>query len=404
MNKSEELVFRLCSKSFLSLWSYPNPKGKKGKELCDILIVCDPDVVIFSVKEANITDSGDANVDWARWDKRAIDEAFKQIYGAERWINTATHVITKEGKDGLPFPDSTVRRIHRVAVALGGQGKTYLRYGDFGKGFVHVFDEISLDIILKELDTITDFVQYLNEKESLLRSGVKVKFMTGEEDMLTWYLCKDHHLSMENTDVVCLDSTLWKEFRETGKYRIKREADKPSYTWDNLIEILCKDFNNNRLLFHNKLTDIEIILRAMARETRLNRRALSKSFLDFKEVATKQNISSRIVSSSSGILYVFLASPFEEDRKFRLSELGLRCFVARGLYPNHSTVIGIATEASDMKEGFSLDAVYLSKETWTPEDQDELKRIQQQFGYFVKLRQSHAYEDEYPVGQPNLKC
>jgi hypothetical protein len=51
VNQSEEYLARLCRRSFLSLWSYPTPQGKNaGKELCDCLVVCDPDVIIFSVK------------------------------------------------------------------------------------------------------------------------------------------------------------------------------------------------------------------------------------------------------------------------------------------------------------------------------------------------------------------
>jgi hypothetical protein len=51
MNKAELLVYRLCRKSFLSLWSYMNPRRKpSGKELCDVIVVCEPDVLIVSVK------------------------------------------------------------------------------------------------------------------------------------------------------------------------------------------------------------------------------------------------------------------------------------------------------------------------------------------------------------------
>jgi len=137
MNKSEELVLKLCTKSFLSMWSYPNPrrggKGKdSGKELCDILVVCEPDVIIFSVKEKCVTDSGNISIDWSRWHKRAIEESCKQIYGAERRISNSTNVITKEGKLGLPFPHVSFRRIHRVAIALGSKGKVPIQFGNFG--------------------------------------------------------------------------------------------------------------------------------------------------------------------------------------------------------------------------------------------------------------------------------
>jgi hypothetical protein len=103
VTRSEELVFKLCRKSFLSLWSYANPRGRNGKELCDVLVVCDPDVIIFSVKEIQSKESGDVGTDWSRWTREAIDASVKQIYGAERWLASATHVVAKDG--GMP-PDS----------------------------------------------------------------------------------------------------------------------------------------------------------------------------------------------------------------------------------------------------------------------------------------------------------
>ncbi|GAI30930.1 unnamed protein product, partial [marine sediment metagenome] len=126
------------------------------------------------------------------------------------------------------------------------------------------------------------------------------------------------------------------------------------------------------------------------------RRILSKSFTEFYDLASKNVVRSRVVSSPSGILYVFLACPHGEDRKYRISELGLRCFVIRGLNPKYKTVIGIATEQYKTRKGFSLDAIYLHKETWTSEDQTRLEDIQKKFGYFTNPIQSKAHEDEYP--------
>ncbi len=45
---SEEFVNKLCKKSFLKLWTHPNPKGKKDKELCDCLIVCGIHIETFA--------------------------------------------------------------------------------------------------------------------------------------------------------------------------------------------------------------------------------------------------------------------------------------------------------------------------------------------------------------------
>ncbi|MHC4251895.1 MAG: hypothetical protein ACYS9X_22475 [Planctomycetota bacterium] len=145
---SEEVVYQLCRKTFLSLWSYANPLNSLGKELCDVLVVCDPDVVVFSVKETSFGNSGDPNIDHERWRRRAIEASVRQIYGAERWIKANRNVIKSDGQPGLVLPCR--RRLHRVAVALGGEGKPFFNEGDFGRGYVHVLDENALLVALTE--------------------------------------------------------------------------------------------------------------------------------------------------------------------------------------------------------------------------------------------------------------
>jgi hypothetical protein len=158
VNEREEFVYFLCRQSFLSLWSYANPQGKDGNELCDVLVVCEPDVIIFSVKEVASGEAEEVAVDQRKWSTiSAIEKSVNQISSAERWIKSATHVIRKDGTCGLPFPEFAVRRIHRIVVAFGGDAKAWKFFGDFGKGFMHVFDERSLSIVMSELDTITDF-------------------------------------------------------------------------------------------------------------------------------------------------------------------------------------------------------------------------------------------------------
>ena len=94
---SEAFVTDLCRLSFLTLWSVPNPIVRPGKELCDLLVVCAPHVIIFSVKEIHFKDTGNTLNDWARWRKKAINESIKQIYGAEKWIRRTSRVIHSDG-------------------------------------------------------------------------------------------------------------------------------------------------------------------------------------------------------------------------------------------------------------------------------------------------------------------
>lgn len=52
INASEAFVEGICNRAVLSLWTFSNPLRHDNKELCDVLIVCDPDVLLISVKSA----------------------------------------------------------------------------------------------------------------------------------------------------------------------------------------------------------------------------------------------------------------------------------------------------------------------------------------------------------------
>ena len=409
LNETERLVYRLCRKSFLSLWSYANPQGKTpGKELCDILVVCEPDVIIFSVKEVAFIEEGDELVNQTRWSKRAIEESVKQIYGAERWINSTTYVIRSDGKQGLPFPEPAVRRVHRVAVALGGKGKVWKSFGDFGKGFVHVFDERSLEIVMNELDTITDFIKYLSDKEAMYRSGTQTIFNGGgEEDLLALYLHQNREFPTDQEpgrpDTIILDDNLWETFSRKPEYLRKKKADKDSYIWDSLLEVYCRDVQNENLEIGSSVTELEKVARTMARENRFNRRMLGSSLKEFMRrsdprMPKEQRIASRMVPSFAGVVYVLLTRPHGYDRELRARELWLRCYVARGINSyKYDTVIGIATEEPVKGKGYTLDTVFLSMKVWTEEDRRKVSAIQKELGYFQKPEETHVHVDEYPL-------
>lgn len=396
INRSEKFVYHVCRQSFLSLWSFANPKNnKKNKELCDILVVCEPDVVIFSVKEISVTATGDRSTDWTRWRKRAIEKSVEQIYGGERFIRKMSHVVRSDNHKGLAFPPPLQRRIHRVAVSLGGDGKMPIQFGDFGKGFVHVLDNISFQIIMGELDTITDFVRYLASKEELYQSGIKTTFQGGEEDQLAFYL---HHGKgfPKNFDAIFIDDNLWSGFISKPEYSAKKKADDDSYIWDRIVETIAEDILHGHLEFGPNLSESEIAIRVMAREDRFSRRILGKSFKEFYELARQKKIRSRIVLGMSNVTYVFLAMRYGEDRKFRVAELGGRCYVARGLHQDRTTVIGLATEQYENGRGFSFDLIHLHKPTWNREDQQQMEFAKREFGYFVSPLEQLIHEDEYP--------
>lgn len=169
VNSSEQFVYGVCQRSFLSLWSYINPQGKApNKELCDILVVCDPHVIVISVKDVELKKTGDVEINSDRWQRKAIEESRKQISGAIRWLDTAVEVIAKDGEKGLPLPPKKGRIYHRIAIAFGGRREIpIVTYSSENDSFVHIFDERSFYLLLRHLDTISDFIQYLSSKEKM---------------------------------------------------------------------------------------------------------------------------------------------------------------------------------------------------------------------------------------------
>jgi hypothetical protein len=89
---AERHLKRLADRSFLSLWSYSgvyrdqghSVKGGDGKEICDLLVVFENHVIIFSDKDCAFPNTGNLELDWSRWFKRAIQKSAEQTWGGRK--------------------------------------------------------------------------------------------------------------------------------------------------------------------------------------------------------------------------------------------------------------------------------------------------------------------------------
>lgn len=397
MTPSEEFVAKLCQQSFLSSWSTANPIGKeRGKELCDVLVVCDPDIVIFSVKEIEYKATENTTVGMQRWTDRAVKASIKQIYGAERALGLLTRITARDGSPWLPLPPKERRSVHRVAVALGSKGEIPIIADGAHKGFVHVFDEKGISTVLAELDTITDFVQWLQKTEEFLDQTQII--MSGVEDLLGLYL---HHGREypHQADLMIVGDDLWSGVSAREEFKRRKEADRDSYFWDALIEHIAATHDPALTQAIGSTDDpepsAEGVIRTMAREDRFSRRMLSQAFLEFHRARLNR---SRMVRAPSGVVYVFLAPPHTTNRVDRRNELLARMFIARGMNQNSTTVVGIATEEYDPGKGSSTDAALYKKPEWTTEDQARMEDMQRNTGAFAKPRWTSQHVDEYPSG------
>ena len=122
----ERYLSKLSERSFFGLWSYPNiytdegiGKNGSGRELCDLLVVFESTVVIFSDKSIAFKEDIDVHTSWKRWFRRSVVKSAKQLYGAEAWIKQHSNrlYLNKNCTSRLPIEiDPSELKIHLVAT------------------------------------------------------------------------------------------------------------------------------------------------------------------------------------------------------------------------------------------------------------------------------------------------
>lgn len=72
---TERLLAEFCERSFLKLWSDPNPYKDDRHELCELLTVFDDTLFIFFDRERTLPELSeeDSQVLWDRWKRNVID-------------------------------------------------------------------------------------------------------------------------------------------------------------------------------------------------------------------------------------------------------------------------------------------------------------------------------------------
>lgn len=473
LNDSEKYLIKLSNKTFLNLWAYPNVyrdvlvNGKKtGKELCDLLVVCGNQVIIFSDKFIKWSEHKDVSVAWSRWFRKAIKKSADQIRGAERWILENPDRIFIDQACTKPLPikilDSKEIKIHSVCVAMGAS-KACEKYfmGDAGsfmifphikddshfnkelpdfmpfcigdidtKGsFIHVMNDVTLDIVMQEMDTITDFTNYLDKKANFIRSGY-LGNVAGEEDLLSYYMTNmedefNHGFTHpQNTEWkegenLIIGGGLYEETRNNPSYIRKKQADKISYfLWDGLIETFTKSIiDGTTLVSEGEILDVskhEIGVRYMAMEPRVLRRMYAEGIDGILKKSHEQDRTFRTMMPNleskddrdTAYIIMTLKHPKKElkggcnqYRSVRLNMLQAYCLKFLMMHPHVRRVVGIAFEppSTQKDNGFSEDMIYAEQpEKWSKENIKEIDRLAKHFNILQNIKYQNFGVSEYP--------
>lgn len=451
---AEQYLKKLCDRSFLSLWSYSGVyrdqgkvgKAGDGKEVCDLLVVFQNHILIFSDKDCVFPDTDNLELDWARWFRRAIQKSAEQLWGAERWIKShPDRLFLDPGctqKFPLTLPDPATAQFHRILVAhgvsdrcrkeLGGSGSLMIwpdivgnqhiksiedggrpfAVGqiDTSKGYIHIFDDTSLGIVMEALDTITDFVTYLTKKERFIKSG-RLSSATGEEELLAYYLRtldsnREHDFVVPpEFDFIFLDEGLWEEWATSDRRKLQLKENKISYSWDMLLEKFFHHvFTGTSLkISHPTLAGQDKLFRLFAREDRTRRRLLAKSIYEliFNTPVSQRGTRVVLPSNPGDPYYVFLVLPridsisYEQYRETRGGLLDALCRVVKLKFPDAEDILGIATETGNA-ENRSEDAVYLDARDWTEESQADAQSLHENFGLLSDTKMFKDTIKEFP--------
>lgn len=405
VTEGERYLAKLADSTFVGMWSYPSvyrdegrSKNGVGQETADLLVVFENTVIIFSEKDISFQREIDMKVAWPRWCRKAIYDSIRQLRGGEAFIRKHPNRLFLDKRCHEPFPlelTSPDLSIHLVAVTrnssvpckeyfdsvkpgsspslafqLGLSKEDVLAHPffvtdfDSEKTFVHVLDDYTLDLLMEELDTVTDFIHYLREKEFAIRSGGLFS-IPGEEEFLAYYLNDrapngygqflQEHVKLPGR-VTALYEGQWNNFTRSLDYALHKQLKVDSNAWLALLSRFSRsvlDADVGEELDVPFLTH-ERALRCLASENRLSRALLSRQLVEKRNTVPTNARSARLVESvcHPNRLYIFLLFPwkaeevdYEEYRRERLACMHCYALVAKYKYDQYREIIILALDS-----------------------------------------------------------
>lgn len=405
----EKELNRLADASFFGLWSYASVQREVteggrtfSQEVTDLIVVFGKEVILFSEKDIQFQEIDDISLAWKRWFGKSVEKSVDQLRGAERKIKSGQYRLFLDAARTQPFPfDLTAPdlRVHLVAIcrnSFKAAKRHFAKFelpdatesstgslafaspmrtenmlanpfwiGDFdpGKTFVHVFDEQSVKLLLTELDTAADFINYLTVRERAIRKG-QVSLIYGEEDFLAVYLASMGKngfgdfvptAPMPENAIPSIEEGMWITFRQTVLYEIHLELRKTSEVWKRLahdfahgvITATVGEASEESLEIHERA------VRAMASENLASRAALGHALIEKHNAVPSQRRSSRIIPSLSNPdrLYIFVFIPmqqshasYEDYRLERRAYMNMYANAAQLKFPGYSEIVVLGAD------------------------------------------------------------
>ncbi len=416
-DSGEKFVNDIAYKSFLKYWCYPSPKFENGnkKEICDLLIIFQDVCIIISVKNYEFKGNH------VRYFNNTIGKAIKQVKGAQNLLFSQNEVAIKHpDKKTEIFPKQTFKKKFKLIVNLG-EGLDFYEISHSSKenDFISIFNKDTFSIILNELDTIPDFIDYLEKRENLFKNkDVKainfeidselnendysflfkeiprsIKIIGNEKDLLAYFFKNSRNfpqqvINNEDNNMVLVIEGAWAEFKDSYEAVHKYVEDKASYFVDEFIknEVLKFDY-----AFKEELAKELLSL------NRLQRRSLGKRFFDFFEKVRgyDNNIKHRrfteFPNSKLGVIFFNYSDDFTYEDLVKYFELIFESFAYKYNY-KHKTFILIGIN----KAPHFVYHIYKGYERFSLEDEKIIENNIKMLGWFTEYEEGEWIEYEFP--------
>ena len=293
------------------------------------------------------------------------------------------------------------------------------------ENIIHLLDDYTFPIVMKELDTISDFINFFQKKEEFLKSQ---KFPVGilDLDLLPIYLLdidpmtccfsfKQLETMSNQYDTVLFGNTVdpYPDFCKEEYYKNLKKDLKSSYLWDYLIDSCAQDALDDLLVEQQDINDTNKTLKIMAEEPRLSRKYISEAYLE--TIDTFNNNAShrgRAVQSpyNKEIMYVFLqvkrqdGEDYTDYRKRRRAFATVYCNVINANHPCIKYVVAIVSEPVKYNLYLSRDFILYPCEPLSDEEKKNILKIQKDLNVLQITRNMKSKDTHTSKVGRNDKC
>jgi hypothetical protein len=419
----EEAVNQIAFHTYLKYWCYPNPKDELGNknEICDLLILFKDVLILIAVKNYSF----DGN--YEKYFRSTLVKAQSQLQGAERKLFTSDRDIHFKHPDKglIKFEKSQIKTVHRIIVNLNNTPLFYpgglLTKND---DFIHVMNWDAFLRLVSELDTIPDFIQYLNTRADCFLKRTLViltgkesdwdpetgkefhQFMNGfnptektiilvsgtELDLVADYFLHERSFSKEfysndyNEAFMQIDDN-WDSYLARKEVRRKKEDDRVSYFVD--------EFLKNEVLYKTDELNLELATELLSL-SRFERRILGKHFFQFW--ARYQNESGLFTARRFGkindltIGFFLYSEKMPHEMVMKLLGIAIEGYCVWDKYKSKKIImIAVSNKLQGFRYGFLKDIQPFDKQ-----HEEDLLHDLQVLKWFTKVENIVFTIKEYP--------